>query len=665
LINFSYAVWLTVSGLIAFLVAWLGWRRRTAAGALPLLALMLSLAVWSFTYAALWLSVTVEARAFWLYMTYCGVVSAPVAFFVLVQVYIGRGEWLTKRTYLLLSIIPVLTLFFLWTDPLHGLFFGLNHTWDESTILSGGAWFYIFVLYSYGLMAVSVVLLFRTYMRSPQFYRQQTRIVLGGALLPWLANFLMLLGWNPLPGLDLTPIAFTGTGLLLAYGFFGYRMMELVPVGRDVLVENIDDAIVVVDTDGRIVDINPKAMEYSDPGLDLPFGRPFMDVFSRWGDIIPNYAALEGRAEIRLDRPPFSFFELKIIPLKDRHERAMGKLIAWRDITAHKQAEEKLRIFFHTVEQNPVAIMITTPDGSIEYVNPHFVRLTGYTLNELHGKSPRVLRSGETTSQIYENLWATIKSGQVWQGEILNRKKNGETFWVHEMIAPVLDDNGNATNFVSMQQDITASKHAEVELRVVNTRLQMQLSEIESLHDQLREEAIRDGLTHLFNRRYMEETLEREVSRGERDPHPISVVMMDVDLFKSINDTFGHQAGDAVLQTLGTILLENTRISDIACRFGGDEMLVVMPGATQEIALGRAEEWRQIFSKMTFNFGDEQITTTLSLGVASFPDQARNPIELLTAADKAMYWAKEKRNHVVLYDPSMMARKLNRSDDIR
>jgi diguanylate cyclase (GGDEF)-like protein len=172
-------------------------------------------------------------------------------------------------------------------------------------------------------------------------------------------------------------------------------------------------------------------------------------------------------------------------------------------------------------------------------------------------------------------------------------------------------------------------------------------------------------VTRLFNRRFMEETLDREISRAERGTLPISVVMMDIDLFKNINDTYGHQAGDTVLQTLGTMLLENTRISDIACRYGGDEMLVVMPGAMQDMAVARAEEWRTAFSLMEFTFGEEKIKTTLSLGIASFPDQARNPIELLTAADKALYWAKTRRNQLQCYDPSTMGHSLNRSDDIR
>jgi diguanylate cyclase (GGDEF)-like protein/PAS domain S-box-containing protein len=647
--NFNYAVWLTVSGAVALFVAMLGWRRRNAPGGLALMVLMLALAVWSLTYAIYWIS-PMEAQAFWLKMTYFGVVVIPVAFFVLVQQYIDRGDWLTRRAYLLLSIIPVLTLLFIWTHPLHDLFFDKNWTGKESMIFRGGSWFYVFVVYSYALLAIGVVLLFRVYMR---------------ALSPWLVNVLMLAGWNPLHNLDLTPLAFTVSGLLFAYGFYGYRMMDMTPVGRDVLVENMDDAIVVVDTQGRIVDINPKAMELADPGVDVPFGKPVETVFSRWVDVIPQYAVFEGRIEIKMDRPPYFDIDFRIIPLKDRQGHLMGKLATWRDISARKQVEDRLRVFFHAVEQNPAAIFITDPEGRIQYVNPNFVLLTGYSLKDVSGKTPRILKSGETQDDVYDNLWKTIKAGQVWEAEVLNRKKSGDLYWVHELIAPVRDGEGQATHFVAMQQDITERKHTESELRVVNTRLQVQLTEIEALHDQLREEAIRDGLTRLFNRRFMEETLDREISRAERGTLPISVVMMDIDLFKNINDTYGHQAGDTVLQTLGTMLLENTRISDIACRYGGDEMLVVMPGAMQDMAVARAEEWRTAFSLMEFTFGEEKIKTTLSLGIASFPDQARNPIELLTAADKALYWAKTRRNQLQCYDPSTMGHSLNRSDDIR
>ncbi|RJP48666.1 MAG: diguanylate cyclase [Anaerolineaceae bacterium] len=664
--NLTYAVWLTVSSGVGVFVAYLAWQRRQTAPAAPaLFMLMLSLAFWSLTYAISWIVPSDAMGIFWLKLTYVGAVSAPVAFFVLVLYFVDRYAWLTDRVYVLLMFVPILTIFLLWTDPWHHLFFGDYPLLGRGSIYHGGPWFYVSLVYLYALIIAGSVLLIRTHLRSSQFYQRQTRVVLAGALLPWLVNFLMLLGWNPARGLDLTPLAFTGTGLLFAYGIWGYRMMDLIPVSRDVLVENMDDAILVVDTKWRVVDINPKALELADSGLDTPIGRPLVEVFSRWRHIYPNFSDTDGRVEVKLDRPPFSNLDLQIASLKDRQGHMVGRLVTWRDISAQKQTEAKLRVFFHAVEQNPTAIVITDPQGRIEYVNPRLTQLTGYGLDALRGKTPRVFKSGETADDLYARLWETVTKGDVWEGEVLNCKKNGQVYWVHELIAPVMNDAGMVTHFVAMQEDITERRNSEAEMKNLNIRLQGKLTEIENLHDQLREEAIRDGLTRMFNRRYMEETLEREISRVEREPQPISVVMMDVDLFKSINDNYGHQAGDAVLQTLGTMLLENTRISDIACRYGGDEMLVVMPGATQEVAVARAEEWRAAFSMMEFTFGEAKIRTTLSLGVASFPEQAQNLIQLLTAADKALYWAKIKRNQVQLYDPSTMGGSQFRSDSIR
>ena len=651
--NFLYAVWLTVSGGLAMWMALLAWRRRSAPGAWALFTLMLSLIVWSFTYAVYWLSSAVEARAFWLRMTYFGAATAPVEFFVLVLFFVGRGGRLKRNTYLLLAIIPALTLLFLWTDPYHGLFFGANPNRDASMVFIGGPWFYIFIAFSYGLMLAGGVLLGRAYLYSPVFYRRQTRVMLAGGLFPWAVNILMLIGWNPLPGLDLTPIAFTGTGLFFIYGFFGYRLMDLVPVARDVLVETLEDGIVVVDLQDRVVDLNASAMTLASP-MESPIGKPLMEVFSRWKEVIEKYNLPEARFYLQLPEYPFSHLDIRILPLKDRSGRTLGRLITWRDVSEEKKVEENLRIFRHALEQSPSSIIITDPSGRIEYVNYQFTNITGYVLEDVRGKTPRILKSGETFEDVYSRMWERIKEGETWKGEILNRRKNGEQYWAYELIAPVLDANGQVSHFISIQQDITERKHTESELRLMNTRLQLQLMEIEHLHDQLREEAIRDSLTRLFNRRYMEETLDREISRADRKPGSISVVMMDVDLFKSINDTYGHQAGDTVLQTLGTLLLENTRISDIACRYGGDEMVVVMPGASLQDAAHRAEEWRAAFSLLEFSLGDERVKTTLSLGIASFPDHTRVPNELLGAADKALYRAKSKRNCVEIYNPSML-----------
>lgn len=663
--NPAYAALLIVSGTLSVLITGLAWRGRNAAGVTSLAVMSFGLTVWSWLYAWYWLTPSLAMKLIALDIAFIGVVIVAPAFLVMALEFAGKGNWLTPRAYVLLAIVPELTLLMVWSDPLHHLFFGGKDVTDPSNLLQGGPWYWFYIFFSYLLFLIGLIVIWRVYINNHGLYRTQAGIMLAGMSLPWLSNFLGMIGIILFPGMDITPIAFTASAIICCYGYFRHHIVDLAPLGRDMLVEIMDEAIVVLDTNDRIVDINPKALENIDPSPDLPLGRRFDEAFARWGYLFARYSSLEGRVEHKLEYPPYSYIELRALSLKDRQSRQLGRLVTWRDISARKEADEKLRVFQQAVAQNPVAIVITNEEGYIEYVNPRFTELTGYTSEEARGRNPRFLQSGSTQREAYALLWNTIKMGETWAGEIQNRKKNGDLYWAYEMIAPVLGENGVITHFVAMQQDVSVTRRHQEELYEVNARLQAKLVEVEMLHSQLREEAIRDSLTRLYNRRYMEGTLEREILRVEREPRPISVVMMDVDLFKTINDSFGHQAGDSVLQTLGTLLLENTRVSDIACRYGGDEMLVVMPGATQEVAAARAEEWRATFSLMEFIFGDEQFKTTLSLGVATYPDHARNPVELLNSADKALYWAKQKRNQVVVFDPSTMAQGNQRSDDIR
>lgn len=656
---------LIVTGTLAILVAGLAWRGRNAAGVFALTVMSFALALWAWMYAWYWLTPNLATKFIALDIAFVGVVAVAPSILIMSLEFAGYGHWLTRRFYVLLAIIPLLTLVMIWTDPLHHFFYGGRDVTDPSQLLRGGPWYWFFIFFSYLLLLISLIVTWRVYMDNHGLYRTQAGIKLAGMTLPWLSNIFGLSGFILFPGMDITPMVATISAIVFCFGYFRHHIVDLAPLGRDMLVENLDEAIVVLDTNNRIVDINPKALESIDPSPDLPLGRRIDEAFSRWAYLFERYSSYEGRVEHKLEYPPYLYIELRILSLKDRQGRKVGKLVMWRDISARKEADEKLRIFQQAVAQNPAAIVITDAEGYIEYVNPRFTQLTGYAPEEARGRNPRFLQSGSTQRDAYALLWNTIKMGETWDGEIQNRKKNGELYWAYEMIAPVVGENGLITHFVAMQQDVTATRRHQEELYEVNARLQAKLVEVEILHGQLREEAIRDSLTRLYNRRYMEETLDREISRVKRDHHPISVVMMDVDLFKSINDTFGHQAGDSVLQTLGTLLLENTRVSDIACRYGGDEMLVVMPGATQEIAVARAEEWRATFSLMEFIFGDVQFHTTLSLGIATFPDNARNPIELLNASDKALYWAKQTRNQVVLYDPSTMKQGNHNSDDVR
>lgn len=209
----------------------------------------------------------------------------------------------------------------------------------------------------------------------------------------------------------------------------------------------------------------------------------------------------------------------------------------------------------------------------------------------------------------------------------------------------------NAQLFDTAQKELAEKVRAEGELRNANQRLQFQLEAIEQLQAELREQAIRDPLTGLYNRRYLAETLERELARAARDEYPVSFVMIDIDLFKRINDTFGHRAGDSVLQKLATLLLSQTRIGDIVCRYGGEEILVVLPNVSHEIAYQITERWRLSFMGSTLPLKYGNTRATISCGISVYPLHGGIGNDLIALADEAMYRAKASgRNRVVTWD---------------
>jgi two-component system, cell cycle response regulator len=173
-----------------------------------------------------------------------------------------------------------------------------------------------------------------------------------------------------------------------------------------------------------------------------------------------------------------------------------------------------------------------------------------------------------------------------------------------------------------------------------------------SAREALREQAIRDALTGLFNRRYLEESLERELRRAEHGHEHLSVLMLDIDHFKGFNDTHGHPAGDALLKQLGALLEARTRREDVACRYGGEEFVLILPGAPLDVALRRAENLRQSVSEaMVESEGQRLGAVSISVGVACFPEHGPDARALLAAADQALYRAKnEGRDRVVVYD---------------
>ena len=290
-----------------------------------------------------------------------------------------------------------------------------------------------------------------------------------------------------------------------------------------------------------------------------------------------------------------------------------------RDISGRLQVEQHVRQLSQAVEQSPASIVITNTEGTIIYVNPKFSEVTGYSYEEALGKNPRILKTDVTPVQVHIDLWETLCSKKVWRGEFCNRKKNGELYWEFASISPILDRNGEITHYVAVKEDITESKQTDLALRAANQQLSLQLDEIQKLQAALREQAIRDPLTGLYNRRYLYETLGQEIARAQREDLPLSIMMLDFDHFKDLNDQYGHAAGDAILQGLAGVLLCCTRKSDTVCRIGGEEIIIAMPNTPLEQAQQRAAELVEEISKEQIPFEGQWLSITVSIGVAAFP----------------------------------------------
>jgi diguanylate cyclase (GGDEF)-like protein/PAS domain S-box-containing protein len=482
--------------------------RRTASGSIPLGIFMFALSWWDLTYSLFWANAAAPYPNFWLYITYLSAVVVPATIMMFALQLSGLGHLLKRPFILALCIEPLFVLISLFTDSQHGLFFGDTPIEKIGMIMGGGPIFWTNVIYSYLLILFGYIVLVRRSIQTSGIYRKQIVVILIAISLPWLSSLLFVIGFRPFPNADNTPLTFTIAGLALTYALLRYRLLNIIPIARHVLIENMSDGLLVLDSQNRLVDINPAAEQVLRLTKKSRIGQPVEDVFLDWSDVVKALSEVNNtRVEVSIDYPSSGYLDLKVSPLYDRNRSLIGRLVVWRDITPLKRAQAELQ-----------------------------------------------------------------------------------------------------------------------------------------------EQAIRDPLTGLYNRRYLQERLEHELARARRENQPISFVMIDIDHFKKVNDTFGHNAGDIVLQKLATELLSRTRIGDIVCRYGGEEFLAVLPNVTSETAYEIAERWRKLFPGSTMPLEYTEIKATVSCGISEFPLHGNTSEELVSTADKALYYAKQAgRNRVMIW----------------
>ncbi len=462
--------------LILGLIAWP--RRAISPTALPFSVLMWLTAWQAFCYGLQIGGQDLGFVIFWGKNEYNAIAFMQVTWLAFAVRYTGRSKWLTPYSRMLLFTVPAMVVFCTWTNDWHGLMksdFALDLSGPFSVVtFSPGPVYWINIVYNYALFLIGFVLIFRAYLHAPRLYQAQARVLLVASIIPLIGNVLYLTDLTPWPNLDLTPIAFTLTGVLVAWGLYRYRLLDVVPAARERVIENMAEAVIVLDRQNRIVDANPAAAQMLHRTQSEIIGQPAAQVFAAQAHLIERFAEVEtAQDEIVLgEEPNQQWFDLRIAPLHyHRGSRLAGRIVTLYDITARRHTEEQLRKLSQAVEQSPSSIVITNTDGSIEYVNPKFTETTGYTLAEVLGQNPRILKSGRTPPEVYTELWSVITAGGEWRGEFLNRKKSGELFWELAVIAPVRGVDGTITHYVAVKEDITSRKRTEQALQLAYERL--------------------------------------------------------------------------------------------------------------------------------------------------------------------------------------------------
>ncbi|WP_415904842.1 EAL domain-containing protein [Neptuniibacter sp. QD48_55] len=325
------------------------------------------------------------------------------------------------------------------------------------------------------------------------------------------------------------------------------------------------------------------------------------------------------------------------------HDKVIGTVGFARDVSERKEAAERQRKAEAIFNSASEAILLADAYANVKMINPAFTQITGYEEDEILGQNASILSSGQHDKEFYQIMYAALETEGSWQGEIHNRKKNGELYVQWQTIVALKGEHGQVEEYLAIFSDITQKKAAE---------------------DEIKYRANYDQLTGLPNRTLLNELLKQELLRSHRESKKSAVMFLDLDHFKRINDTLGHAIGDLLLQKVSELLQTTIRDSDVVARLGGDEFIVILSDVDNVTDISAVAEKIVTSLGTPIHIHEHEIRTCTSIGIAVFPEDGRDEEELLSHADMAMYKAKESGRGQYRFFNTEMAKEIRSSRSI-
>lgn len=402
------------------------------------------------------------------------------------------------------------------------------------------------------------------------------------------------------------------------------------------IIKNEPECIKIIDSEGILLDMNPAGLKMIEAdSIDQVAGHPVLEVIApeyreAYAELLKRVMAgetMQMEYEVLGLHGGRRLLETHAVPMQDNGQTI--HLAVTRDITKQKKAEEKLHLAASVFTHAREGILITNADGTIIDINEAFCRITGYSRDEIIGQNPNILNSKRQEKDFYAEMWRNLLEKGHWYGEIWNRRKNGEVYAEMLTISSILDSDGKTQYYVALFSDITTIKEHEHHLERI---------------------AHYDALTSLPNRTLLAERMKNAIVLTSRHNRPFAVIYLDLDGFKEINDTYGHDVGDQLLIALSSRMSHTLRHGDILARLGGDEFVAVLIGLEDTSAsIPWINRLLAAAAKPVY-IGDIVLKVSASLGVTFFPQSDEvDADQLLRQADNAMYQAKlagKNRYHI-------------------